>query len=284
MQASAQVDWPLYKVRAKNIAAQSENKIHSDDVARSLGFSGALVSGVAVYAYMTRPLVEKFGEEWLRRGSARVEFFKPAYEGGLLSVQAEGPASLDGPAPFTVRVHNEGGVEIARLEGSGGDGPASQEDPASLEGMAEPTFCEAPAGAERALISWEALELHRPMWTHTWRAQGLDNAEWCEGVMDSLPIYRAEAGAPLHPGLVLRAANRVLSNQFILPAWIHVASRLRWGGMMRVGQQVEVRAVPVEKFEKKGHQFAVVNMLMLADGAPCVNLQHKFIFRLRAAA
>ncbi len=278
MQVSAQVDWPLYKVRAKNLAAQSENKIHSDDVARSLGFSGALVSGVAVYAYMTRPLVERFGEEWLRRGAARVEFFKPAYEGDLLSVQAEGPVSLDGPEPFTVRVHNADGVELARLEGSAGDGPAFLED------MAEPTLCEAPAGAERELISWEGLELHRPLWTHTWRTQAADNAEWCEEVMDSLPIYRAEAGAPLHPGLVLRAANRVLSNQFILPAWIHVASRLRWGGMMRVGQQVEVRAVPVEKFEKKGHQFAVVNMLMLADGAPCVNLQHKFIFRLRAAA
>ncbi|MCZ6532424.1 MAG: hypothetical protein O7A08_05635, partial [SAR324 cluster bacterium] len=87
-----------------------------------------------------------------------------------------------------------------------------------------------------------------------------------------------------HPGLVLRAANRVLSNQFILPAWIHVSSQVRHREMLRVGQRIEVHAVPVEKFEKKGHQFAVVDMLMLAEGVPCVDLRHEFIFRIRAAA
>jgi len=52
----------------------------------------------------------------------------------------------------------------------------------------------------------------------------------------------------------------------------------------RVGQRILLHAVPVEKYEKKGHQFAVVNMRMEADGATCVEVIHKLIFRVRAAA
>ena len=41
-----------YAVVAYNSARASENKIHDDEVARRFGFSGGLVPGVDVYAYM----------------------------------------------------------------------------------------------------------------------------------------------------------------------------------------------------------------------------------------
>ena len=41
--------WGTYRVRAHNIAADSENKIHDDSVARQYGFAGGLVPGVVVY-------------------------------------------------------------------------------------------------------------------------------------------------------------------------------------------------------------------------------------------
>ena len=50
-----------YEVRAHNAATASENKIHDDDVARRYGFSGGLVPGVTLYAYMTRPVVDALG-------------------------------------------------------------------------------------------------------------------------------------------------------------------------------------------------------------------------------
>ena len=43
-----------YRVSAFNTAQESENKIHDDDVARRFGFTGGLVPGVDVYAYMTQ--------------------------------------------------------------------------------------------------------------------------------------------------------------------------------------------------------------------------------------
>ena len=41
-----------YRVSAYNTSKLSENKIHDDAVARKFGFSGGLVPGVDVMAYM----------------------------------------------------------------------------------------------------------------------------------------------------------------------------------------------------------------------------------------
>src|SRR5215216_3941798 len=41
-----------YRLQAYNTAKQSENKMHDDTVAKRFGFSGGLVPGVDVMAYM----------------------------------------------------------------------------------------------------------------------------------------------------------------------------------------------------------------------------------------
>src|SRR5215218_6636973 len=52
-----------YAVRAFNTATASDNKIHDDEVARRFGFSGGLVPGVDVYAYLTRAPAAAWGLE-----------------------------------------------------------------------------------------------------------------------------------------------------------------------------------------------------------------------------
>ena len=42
----------VYRLQAYNTAKLSENKMHDDTVARRFGFSGGLVPGVDVMAYM----------------------------------------------------------------------------------------------------------------------------------------------------------------------------------------------------------------------------------------
>ena len=63
-----------YRVRAFNTAAASENKIHDDTVARRFGFSGGLVPGVEVYAYMTHMAIERLGTRVAGAGHGRVPF------------------------------------------------------------------------------------------------------------------------------------------------------------------------------------------------------------------
>src|SRR5262249_50201715 len=57
-----------YRVSAYNTSKLSENKIHDDAVARKFGFSGGLVPGVDVMAYMMHLPVEKWGRDFLERG------------------------------------------------------------------------------------------------------------------------------------------------------------------------------------------------------------------------
>ena len=75
-----------FQVVARNYSEASENRIHSDEIARRYGFRGALVPGVAVYGHLTRPLVECYGEDWLGHSTSSVRFLQPAYDGDTLQI------------------------------------------------------------------------------------------------------------------------------------------------------------------------------------------------------
>ncbi len=70
---------PEFHVSAPEPTEPRENKIHEDTVARQYGFKGGLVPGVTVYGWLTHPVVEALGAEWLEGGSFRTRFAKPIY-------------------------------------------------------------------------------------------------------------------------------------------------------------------------------------------------------------
>ena len=70
----------IHRVRAQNVATESANKIHDDQVAAKYGFRGGLVPGVTVYGYMMVPIVE-MAPEWLERGSMALRLIEPFYDG-----------------------------------------------------------------------------------------------------------------------------------------------------------------------------------------------------------
>src|SRR5436189_4165819 len=70
-----------YRVAAHNTAKSSENKMHDDAVARRFGFSGGLVPGVDVMAYMMHLPVRRWGRNFLERGLVEARFVKPVYDG-----------------------------------------------------------------------------------------------------------------------------------------------------------------------------------------------------------
>jgi hypothetical protein len=78
----------IHRVRAQNVAVESDNKIHDDQVAATYGFRGGLVPGVTVYGYMTTPIVE-MAPEWLERGSMVLRLIEPFYDGEEVLVLAE---------------------------------------------------------------------------------------------------------------------------------------------------------------------------------------------------
>jgi hypothetical protein len=261
---------PPYRVRTHNASEHSENRMHSDDVARQFGFKGALVPGVTVFSHMTRPLVEHFGERWLGEGVADVTFFKPAYDGDLLTINTRAAASGAG---YELTCVNEEGVELARM--SGGIPPARPAlDPRS-------DIPPSPATGERPVVTWELMEVGKPFPALRWIPSAEDNRIWCDASRDDLALYRG-ADAPVHPGFVLRQANYVLRNRFTLPAWIHTGSRIVFHDVVRVGAEYEVRAIPEEKWERKGHQMVRLYVAIRSGAKTCAEVLHTAIFKPRA--
>src|SRR5512138_3495256 len=78
-----------WRIQAYNTAKQSENKMHDDTVAKRFGFSGGLVPGVDVMAYMMHMPVARWGRAFLEHGLIDARFIKPVYDGEMTDVTAE---------------------------------------------------------------------------------------------------------------------------------------------------------------------------------------------------
>jgi hypothetical protein len=259
-----------YSVRTHNTSSQSENRMHSDDVARQFGFQGGLVPGVTVFAHMTQPLVARYGEAWLARGTAEVSFARPAYEGELLTI-----VTTDAPdGAHTLTCRNEQGVELARMQAAL---PAAAGTP-DARGDITP----APPLAERPEVTWDLMEIGKPFPALAWSPTRADNLQWCDDVRDALPLYRDGPAPPVHPGFTLRQANFVLRRRFVIPAWIHTASRITFFDALRTGRDYEVRAIPEEKWNHKGHEFVRLYVAVRHDARTLAEILHTAIFRPRA--
>jgi acyl dehydratase len=102
-------------------------------------------------------------------------------------------------------------------------------------------------------------------------------------VSESLALYR-EPGGLVHPGLYLDQANRALSRNVRVSPWIHVESQGRHLGPARVGERLETRGKVKSLYERKGHQFVELDLLLLAGGArPVASIRHVAIYQLRGA-
>jgi len=261
-----------HTLTAHNDAAASANKIHDDTVARQYGFRGGLVPGISVYAYMTYPLVHSFGEAWLTRGTAQVQFAKPIYAGDQVTVTGTVNAVTESEMRFDLASTNAEGVAC----GVGTATLPTASDPS-------PELAEIPVGprqAPRVPISWEAVVVGQPLPLLALTVTQQDNEEYCHTHTDDLALYRGTRGF-VHPGILLRQCNRIFSEHFILGPWIHVASDITTYRPCQVGEALEIRGVPVQKFEKKGHAFTVLDVLILAAGEAVQRVKHTCIFRPR---
>ena len=263
---------PEHRVRARMPADAVENKIHEDGLARELGFRGGLVPGVTVYAWMTHPVVAALGPAWLDRGTFRVRFATPVYFDETVRVEATVAGASADSIEIGVRAVDAGGQVCA----TGTFELAAAAPPPDLS-----AYPAAPLPAERPPVSRAVLEARRVLGTPELSLDADAARAFLERVAEPLELYTG-AGAPAHPGLYLAEANRALTRNVVVSPWIHVESEGRHLGLLRVGERLETRARVAELFEKKGHEFVELDLLLLADGArPVAQIRHRAIYRLR---
>jgi acyl-coenzyme A thioesterase PaaI-like protein len=254
-----------YRVEAYNTAQFSENKIHDDEVARRYGFSGGLVPGVDVYAYMTHAALARWGRAWLERGRAECRFVKPVYEGETATVLA---------------VESDGGLAIT-VESRGetcASGTASMTDAPAAPKLDD--FAEARPPAVRPAADEQTLKPGTHLGIAPFRLTVEFAAQYLREVRESEPIYAREG--LVHPGTILRLCNWALAQNVVLGPWIHVGSKLQNFAAARVGDELTVRARVTDNYEHKGHRFVELDALAIANGATVLaRIAHTAIYRPR---
>ena len=260
--------WELW---AHNTATQSDNKIHDDAVARRLGFTGGLVPGVDVYAYLTHPPAEAWGLEWLERGSLRARFELPVYDGDRVRVvPVEERRDHDG-RHVDLEVRNSHGERCAVGTASLPDTPPAA--PAATEWATVEQVRDRPDASPDSLVVGTAFGLDE----HGFHADRA--SEYLGDVRETATIYR-DAGIA-HPGWLLRDANYVLARNVRLGPWIHVESAAQHFRLVTDGQTVRTRATVTAEWEHKGHRFVTLDVGILADGAVAARVAHTAIYAPR---
>lgn len=264
-----------YRVRARNTSVDSENKIHDDAIAASYGFRGGLVPGITVYAYMTVPIVERFGLDWLESGSMQSKFHRPFYDGEEAIVRAEADMN-SGPIKISVTAAREDGTVCATALATVNDRSAWLGEP-RLEDYPEVPL---PPLEARPPASRESLRPGTVLGTLT-ETVNLADSTVLEKLDERLPIYFGEE-AIAHPFTLLGLANQILMRNYKLGPWIHAASDLINWSAAHNGEQISVRGRIADCFERKGHEFVVLDVLLMGNESRIVQqMRHTAIYRPR---
>jgi hypothetical protein len=218
---------PEYRVSAPPPAEPHENKIHQDELARTYGFKGGLVPGILVYGWMTHPVVEALGPEWLERGTFSVRFAQPIYYDEPAVVRARVAEGSPERGVIEVGAYNaeDQRCATATMEVSRADAP-----PAIDAGR----YPAAPLPEVRPAVSRERLSGMDVLGTPQLVLDAVQARAFLDRVGETLPIYQGD-GAPAHPFVYLDQANRALDRNVRLSPWVHVESRGQHLSALRVG-------------------------------------------------
>ena len=231
----------IFRVRAHNTAADSENKIHDDRVAAAYGFRGGLVPGVTVYGYMVPAIVDRFGRGWIEHGGISVRFHSPCYEGETVVVRC---------AESTVTAGREDGSIYS-------SGTVTENSDCRPDNYPEHPL---PAMENRPLASHETITPGLPLGT----------------IRAPLDVELETA----IPERLLRMANEILVRNFRMSPWIHAASEVYHHRLAACGQEITVTGAIRECFERKGRHFAVAVLSLSAEGEAVATVRHTFIYQL----
>ncbi|MEZ5229457.1 MAG: hypothetical protein R2710_23190 [Acidimicrobiales bacterium] len=232
---------PTWTVSAANLPEHARIRSTPTPVAEPPGIP-ALVAGVTVYAYLTRPAAEGWGLPWLERGTAEVRFLSPVFADDTV-VCTPVPSELG--AVIEARVGGEVRATCAVTEGPLGD----------LEPMAD----------------GPALEPAR------FRLEG----EWAEyGVRagEDFGLYASEGIA--HPALWPAMANNLVHRQLAQGSWIHTRSRIRHLGLATMGAEVLVEANEIKRFDTRSGERALLDVRITQDGRSIAAIEHEALIAL----
>jgi len=234
----------VFTVVAANLPEHARNPIHTDAGAQAAGSPRALVAGVTTYAYLTHPVADGWGDDWIGAGGGEVRFRSPVFDGEVVDCVP----TVDG---------DDAAVVDARVVGD--HGPRA-------------TFRAVRTGGEcPPLREGERLE------TRNIVLEGVWGPDYASRAGDTLTMY--EERGIVHPAVWPALANHIVHTQVARGPWIHLRSIVRHHALAAAGTTASVHAVVVQRYERGGER-AVLDVHIEVDGAVVASLEHEAIVAL----
>lgn len=273
MKLEAGMRLPRYAVTARNYGAAHANKIHSDEGAIEHGFAGALVPGVAMYAYLTRPVVDALGQDWLARGAMSAKLVHPIYDSEQAQAAAK-VASAD-PLQFELQLFNSTGKTCATGEAS---------MPQSLANVDAKDYPARPLPDEdgRWPATIAAIKTGDVFGSLEFTLDLRDGMEqFLADMADDSLLYRG-GDAACHPAFWIAQANEIFMRNVALGMWIHTASEVQHHALAADGERLAMRGQVVDACEKRGHEIITADLAIFGEAERAIaTIKHSAIIRLK---
>jgi hypothetical protein len=261
---------------AYNQVPESENRIHSDEVARTYGFKGGLVPGVTVTAYLCHPAVGAWGLDWLERGRASAVASTPLYDRKRFRVELSDVTS----SAYAAELIDEDGTRCAT---GTVELPETVPTPPSMRG--DPRVGE---DFRRPSASREVMEELRERGLHALCVPWNTTAQITGYLRDAsrMPeLLRSDGGGYADPAFVLGLTNWALAGNVKMEAWLHLQTDSQNYRPIPRDAELVVESAIADLFEKKGHEFVdlAVEAYLPDTREPVMSARLRAIYKLRGS-
>ena len=264
-----------WSATALNTAPDSENRIHSDELAKEYGFEGGLVPGVTISAYLVHPLVERWGKDWLDNGYANCRIVSPLYDEELFEVQID---QVNSRRANTTLVRKNGTISAHAEVALTKDLPPPPQ-------LRKDQICDFDYKAPPATkMVWEKLQSEGcRSFKYSWSD---DNPLIYLANEDRLPeLLQPKNGGYANLSFLLGCSNWILAGNAFMNPWVHlqtVSQNYRAVGLnSALIAQMEINKI----YEKKGHEFidVFVNLFDQEDEMCVMTVNLTAIYKLRGS-
>jgi len=268
-------DMNTWSAMALNTAPDSQNRIHSDELAKEYGFEGGLVPGVTISAYLVHPLIELWGKEWLDSGFANCRITSPLYDEELFEVKSN---IVDETHAHTTLIRSNGVVsanaEIAITKNLPKP-PISRAD-----NLVEEDFTPPLATKE----VWNELKSRGcKAFKFTWGDE--DPLIYLRDASDLPDLLQPREGGFSNLSFLLGCSNWALSGNAYMNPWVHVQTISQNYRAVSYGTPLIAEMQVNSVFERKSHEFVDVgvNLFGVEDEKCVMTINLIAIYRLRGS-
>ena len=263
-----------WTAQAFNQSPDSANEIHDDKIAKQFGFTGGLVPGVTISAYLIQPAVEAWGIEWLARGFAHVRVGSPLYDEEQFEVRITNQSEVEYQAEL---VRPEGTVSAnaeVSLPGVAAIPPSRRGDPVAEKGFVGPA-ASFETWTELTKEGCKALRYH---WGEEHRMQTyLRDAAGMSGLLQS------GDGGYANMGYLLGISNWILASNAHMNPWIHLETSSQNYNPVPANTSIIAEMKVEDFYERKGHEFVDANIALFdeKDDSCLTTISIRAIYKLR---